>query len=435
MNSTALIVKNVGRVAANNVQVHDEIPAGTQLLEATPPPTQNSTGRVQWNIGTMQPGQEKRIRLKLKPTQPGEMGSVAQVTFAARASMRTKVTKPVLSVFHKSAPKVLIGDRVALDIVVKNDGDGPASNVMIQEELPAQLAFSEGFRELEYPVGTLAPGQSRSIQLVLRAAEIGRFRNTLVAHADGGLHDQHSIDMEVIAPRLQVNADGPARRFLNRQAKHEFQVRNGGTAKATNVELVCRLPSGLQFVSTNNRGKYDQATHAVFWSLAELVQNMTAKVELVTNPIEPGNQNIRFEARADLNQTASVDRPLSVEHLVDVFFDIDDLVDPIEVGSETKYRVRVVNQGTKTASNVMLQVDFPNGIQPVSVNGNIPNEIRGNKIVFSPITSMNPGDEITMTINAKGTAPGDHRVVVNLAADGRQANVAKQETTHVYSDR
>lgn len=430
-----LIVKNIGRVAANNVRVFDEIPAGAQLIEATPQPSRGSAGRIDWNLGTLQPGQEKRIKLKLKPTRPGEMGSVAQVTIAAQASMRTRVTKPEISIFHKSAPKVLIGDRVAFDIVVKNDGDGPANNVMIQEDLPPQLLFSEGYRELEYAIGTLAPGQSKNINLVLKAAEIGPFRNTMVVHADGDLNDQHSIDMEVIAPKLQLSADGPARRFLNRETEHTFSVRNAGTAKATNVELACQLPSGLKFLSTNNQGKYDPSSHAVFWSLAELAEQMTASVELVTSPIEPGSQDLKFEATADLEQTAALTRPLAVQHLVDVFFDIDDVVDPIEVGADTSYKIRVVNQGTKTAANVILQVNFPNGIKPVSVDGNVANEIRGNQIAFSPITSMNPGDEISMTITATGQSAGDHKVVVNLAADGRQANVAKQETTHVYLDR
>ena len=430
-----LIVKNIGRVAANNVRVFDEIPSGTQFLEANPQPNRSSAGRVDWNFGTMQPGQEKRIKLKLKPTRPGEMGSVAQVTFAAQASMRTRVTKPEISIFHKCAPKVLVGDRVAFDIVVKNDGDGPATNVMIQEDLPPQLEFAQGYRELEYAIGSLAPGQSKNINLVLKAAEIGPFRNTMVAHADGGLQDQHSIDMEVIAPKLQITADGPNRRFMNRQTKHVFSVSNVGTAKATNVELVCQLPAGLKYVGTNNQGKYDPSSHAVFWSLAQLAEQVTASVEVETSPIEPGTQNIKFDATADLERTASLTRPLSVQHLVDVFFDIDDVVDPIEVNSETSYKIRVVNQGTKTAANVMLRVNFPPGIKPTSVDSNLPNDIRDNLVAFAPITSMNPGDEISITVNAQGKAPGDHKVIVNLAADGRQADVAKQETTHVYSDQ
>ena len=430
-----LVVKNVGRIVANGVQINDQIPAGAELVRTDPPPTAQNGNQMSWQIGSLNPGQEKRILIQLRPTKPGEIGSVAQVSFAAQASMRTKVTRPVLSIQHTARPKILIGDAVVLDIVVKNDGDGSAKNVVIQEDVPPQLLFEQGFRELEYEIGTLNPGQSKRIQLSLRANQIGKFRNMMVATADGGLQSQHAIDMEVIAPRLAVSSDGPKRRFLKRPATHEFAVQNNGTASATNVELVARLPKGLKFDSANNQAKYDPGRHAVFWSLAELASNLSVSVQLTTTPMEPGDQSIVFETVADLEQRAETKHSMAVEHLVDVFFDIDDVVDPIEIGSETKYRVRVVNQGTKTATNVLLHLDFPNGIQPVSVDGNITPQIRGQQVQFPPITSLNPGDEIGFTVNARGTAPGDHRVAMRLETDGREINVTKQESTRVYLDR
>ena len=429
------VVKNVGRVPANHVRIFDEIPEGAELIQAVPQPSRGSGRQISWDLDTLGPGQEKRIKMQLRPTKPGEIGSVAQFSFSTQASMRTKVTQPRLSIRHSTKPRVLIGDPVVLDIVVKNDGDGPARDVVIQEDLPEGLAFPEGFRELEYAIGTLGPGQSKNIPLELKAAKIGRYRNTLVAFASGGLQTQHALDLEVIAPKLAARGDGPKRRFLKREATHNFSVSNNGTANATNVELVCRLPNGLRFVSANNRGQYDENSHAVYWSLAELNAGMVANVELTTVPTEPGNQDLNFEANADLGQSADAICKLSVEHLVDIFFDIDDLIDHIEVGSFTAYKLRIINQGTKTATNVQLAVDFPRGIQPTAVEGNVSNEIRGQKIAFSPITSMNPGDEIEITIRGKGIAPGDHRVVVNLIADGREVNVSKQESTRVYSDR
>ena len=430
-----LIVKNVGRITANQVEVHDRIPQGTELMQAMPQAEQGSGGQISWKLGALKPGQEKRIDIRLKPTTPGVIGSVAHVTFAAQASMRTRVTKPVLSIRHKTQPKVMIGDSITLDIVVKNEGDGPATNVYVQEDVPQQLAFGEGIRELEYPLGTLAPGQSKSLQLTLKATSVGRLNNTVVAFGDGGLQSQHGVDVEVVAPNLLANTDGPRKRYLRRKATHELTVQNSGTARATNVEMVARLPGGLQFLSANNRGKYDRKTHAIYWSMAELGPGQTARVNLTTLPLEPGDQNIRFETVADLQQSASHEHIMNVEHLTDIFFDLDDVVDPIEVDSQTIYSVRIVNQGTKTETNVQLLVDMPEGIQPISVEGDITSEIRNQEILFAPITSLNPGDEIALRIHAKGIRPGDHRIAINLQSDGREINVTKQESTKVYSDR
>ena len=398
LNATAdfeIIVKNVGRVDANEVRVLDRVPAGTEFVGANPQPTQSPRdGRLQWDLGTLEPGQERRIVLQLKPTQPGEIGSVAQVVFAAQAAMRTRVTKPMLEIRHETGREVLIGDSVVLDVIVENKGDGPANEVVIQENVPQQLAWSGGSRELEYEIGTLMPGQSRRVQLGLRAASVGKLRNVMFASAKGGLKAQHELDMEVIAPDLKAIANGPTRRFLEREVTHKFTIENHGTATATNVDLYARLPSGLRFVSANNRGRYDSTTHTVIWSMPELTAGVSGDVELTTMPVEAGDQPIKFEAEADLNLKTSAIQQLAVEHLIDVFFDIDDITDPIEVGAETGYKIRVVNQGTKTATNVRLQVDFPPGLQPTGVEGNLRNQIQGQKVLFESISSMRPGDEL-----------------------------------------
>jgi uncharacterized repeat protein (TIGR01451 family) len=431
-----IIVKNVGRVTAEDVRVFDQIPEGTEYQTAAPEPASLSRTRdLEWKIGSLRPGQEKRIKLQLKPVRPGEIGSVAHVTFSTQASMRTLVTKPVLEITHQAKQTHLIGDDVMFDVIVKNKGDGAANNVLIQEDVPRQLEYQDGYRELEYEIGTLMPGQSRRVQLSLKAAEIGKTRNVMFASAEGGLKAKHEIDLEIIAPKLVARTNGPTKRFLERGVTHQFEVSNQGTANATNVELVARLPSGLRYVSANNQGRYDASNHSVFWSLAELGRDVEASVELKTMPVEVGNQPIKFETFADLDIRDSAEQPLSVEHLVDVFFDIDDVVDPIEIGSDTRYKVRVVNQGTKTATNVQLQVAFPTGIQPTSVEGSLRHNITGQQIVFEPINSMSPGDEITFVINGSGRSAGDHRVVVNMRTDGRQTPVSKEETTRVYSDR
>ena len=394
---------------------------------------------LNWNLGALRPGQEKKITFQLKPIQPGEMGSVAQVTFATQASMRTLVTKPVLEIVHQTEATHLIGDSVVLDVIVINKGDGPAKNVMIQQKVPEQLEFPDGLpnasRRIEYEVGTLMPGKSQRVKLALKAANIGKIQSIMYASAEGGLRAKHELPIEVIAPKLVTQSSGPKKRFLKRSATHEFRVANQGTAKATNVQLIAKLPNGLRFVQANNQGRYDSESHAVYWSLAELAQNIEAQVELKTMPVDVGNQPIKFESSADLNIKSALEHDLSVEHLVDVFFEIDDVIDPIEIGGDTNYRVRVVNQGTKAATNIRLQIDFPTGLAPTSVNGSVRHAIRGQQVLFEPINSMNPGDELNFMVSGRGQSVGDHRVVVSMQTDGRTSPVSKQESTRVYSDQ
>ena len=432
-----LVVRNVGKTNAENVVVYDQIPAAAQVVSINPQPTTQNGGSVSWNLGSIEPGGQKTINLKLKPTAPGEMGSVAQVTFTAKASAKTKITRPQLKLEHRAAPKTLVGRDVILDISIQNTGDGPAQNVVIQESVPPNLKSSinnKEEKELEYVVGTLRPGQRRNLKLRLRAAQVGHVRNVLVAHADGELRAQHAIEMDIVAPTIGVTAKGPNRRFLGRPANHEFSVRNTGTAPATNVLLVAKLPRGLKFSNANHHGRYNPNSHSVTWSLEQLDPGVMGTVKLTTTPVENGNQTIEFSARSDAEKPKATQTTMLVYQVAELHFTIDDLTDSLEVGTETTYRVRVVNQGSKAARNVRLAVQFPAGIKPIQVDG-VNNPNLGQSISLPTIANLGPRQQRQFQIRARGVAPGDHRITATLASDERQIAVKKEESTHVYSDR
>lgn len=433
--SFELVVKNTGRSAAENVQIFDYVPEGTRFLESVPTPSANESGQLRWDLGRLDPGQQASIRMKLLPERPGSIGSVAHVTFGAQASAKTVCTQPELVISHEAPETILIGQDLILNITVANKGDGAAENVVLQEDVPEGLEFTGGQRELEYPIGILRPGESRNVQLRLRAAKVGQIRNVLVAHGEGKLQANDVVNVRIVAPQLTLTGEGPSRKFLNRPAKHSFTIGNQGTAPATNVQLVARLPRGLRFASANNQGQYDPNNHAVVWRLTQLQAERSGTVELTTVPVATGNQEIQVQAMADLNQSQQLTRALVVEQLSELFFDIDDLQDAIEVGSGTSYRIRVVNQGQIPASNVNVQVEFADAMRPESVEGNLPNRIAGNQVILEPIQALAPGQEISFVVKAKAVAAGEHRTIVSVRSDDREIAISKEESTHVYSDR
>lgn len=430
-----LIVKNTGKATADNVRVHDFVPEGTRLIETMPPATAGVNGQITWELGALAPGQQSSIKMKVLPQRPGNIGSVAHVTFGAVASAQTICTQPKLSIRHEAPATVLLGQNLVMNIFIENTGNGAAENVVLQEDVPDGLEFAGGQKELEYTIGTLGPGQTRRVQLPLRAAKVGQARNVLVVHGAGNLQANDTVDVRVVAPRLSLRTDGPSRKFLKRQATHTLSIANQGSAAATNVQMVARLPRGLQFVSANNAGQYDRNSHAVFWRLPRLDAQKTGSVQLTTIPVAVGQHDINVQAVADLNQRQETKQSLVVQQLSELFFDIDDTADAIETGSSTTYRVRVVNQGQIPASNVQVQVEFPAAIKPVSVQGNVRNQIRGQSVVLDPIPSLQPGQEVSFVVTANALQPGDHRTVVSVRSDDREIAISKEESTHVYSDR
>lgn len=429
-----LRVRNVGQAVARNVVVTDHVPRGTSLSQARPQAEQSADGSLVWNLGDLAPGSDATIEMVLMPEAEGDIGSVAQVTCQALASTRTVCTRPALVIDHIGPQQVLIGETVSLAITLTNTGTGPATGVVIEEDVPNGLTHVAG-RELEYEVGTLKPGETRRMELTLRAAQAGVVENIVQARGDGNLRAEHRSRIEIIAPQLQVDVNGPKRRYLDRQATYEVNLANPGTAVARNVDLTAFLPRGMKFVGADSEGRYDPTQHAVFWSLEELPADKRGTVKLTTVPREPGEHVLRVESHGDRNLTASNEQLVVVEAAPELVFSVVDLSDPIEIGSETAYEIRVVNNGTKAASNVQLAVLFPAELQALGGDGPTRSAGDAQRIVFDPVPRLQPREEVAFKVTGRAIKAGDIRVRVQLASDEEPTPVTKEESTRIYADQ
>lgn len=427
-------VENNGQVDASSVMVRDMVPAGTKLVSTSPQAQQGADGSLVWDLGTLRPQERKTLKLEILPLEEGNIGSVASVVFSAKASAKSIVTRPKLEISQSSAQTVLAGNQLGITITITNPGTGAASGVVLEENVPGNFAHPAG-KELEFEVGTLKPGESRQLDLVLNAVAAGRVQNVLRARADGNLTAEHAVELEVVAPKLQVAMTGPKLRYLERPAKYTVSVSNPGTAPAHEIDVVTYLPKGLKFVEANNAGQYDSTRHAVFWNLQELPPSQTGTVELVALPIEAGDQRLRVEGSASKGLTAEDESTVRVEGLAAIFFEVADVADPIEVGKQTTYEIKVVNQGSKEAKNIQVTAALPQGLRAVAADGEVPGQVQGQQVVFQPIARIDPKQTVRLQVQVQGTMPGDQRIRVQVRTDGIPDPITKEESTTVYTDQ
>lgn len=427
-------VRNVGQVTAHQVAVVDHVPAGARFAEATPQPVQSPDGTLTWKIGTLQPGDEAVITMQVIPEREGEIGSVAQLLFQSQASVRAVCTKPQLVLKHTAPQRVLIGETAMIAIAVTNNGTGIASGVILAENVPPQFTHPAG-NELEYEIGSLRPGETKQITLALKAAKAGTSRNLITAGNETNVSSEDEIQIEVVAPQLEVGLNGPRVRYLERQATYTVSLTNPGTAPANNIELVAFLPRGFKFLSADKNGQYDSQNHAVFWSLEQLPPGVNGEVQLTALPIEVGEQKFRVQSRADLGLQKVFEQAVQVEGLSELQFSVADVADPIEVGSDTVYEIKLTNRGHKPATNVQIAIGFPPELQPVSGDGPSRVTVGGNQISIDPIAQLAPGAQALFKIQARGLRAGDPRIRVQLMSDESPNPVTKEESTRVYADK
>lgn len=428
-----IMVVNSGAVAAHGVEVRDQLPRGMQLVETKPRASRGAGGELVWELGTLKPGDELTVDVQLMPVAQGELGSVATVRFNAEASARTVATKPELAIRTTAPKRVMIGEQATMAIEISNPGTGVATGVVISEPVPSGLQHPAG-SELEYKIGTLKPGETRQIQLSLAAVRPGKVTNVLTVEGDANLRIEDRIDMEIVAPQIDVAMDGPKRRFLEREAVYTVSVTNSGTAPARQVELVAYLPRGLKFVSANNAGQYEPNTQSVHWLLSELPANDAGKVELVTLPVEAGQHKLRFCGKAERVDAVEKEQPVTVEGIAAIMFEVTDLQDPIEKGRESVYEIRVVNQGSKAATNVRITALLPPGLKAVAAEGPTRYTLEANRVHFEGLARLAPKADSTYRVRVQGLQPGDLRTRVQLLTDEMQEPVTKEESTRVYAD-
>ena len=434
-----IIVRNVGAAVAHDVVLRDAIPAGASLITTTPPasPVSASDGTVGdlvWTLGLLGPGNETKVAMEVMPEAEGEIGSVASVTFRADATIRSRATKPALQLDADEPKAVLIGKPINFTIKVTNPGTGVATGVVLEGVLPDGVTHRAG-RELEFDVGQLRPGETRSIDLSLATSGPGVHALKLVARADGRLEVEQAVPLEVTAPMLEIAAEMPARRYLQRPATCRITMANTGTAPAKSVELATQLPPGMKFVRANNAGYYDERTHRVLWSLEELPPGDAGTVELVVMPVSLGPQKFVTAARNPDGLSDQIASTIEVEGLAALSFEVADSEDPIEIDGQTEYIIRVGNQGTKAASGVRLSATLLGEMEPIDAKGPAAHRVENLTVLFEPLARLAPSEEAVFRIRVRGRREGDQRVQVQITSDDHPAPITKEEITRVYADR
>ena len=434
-----ILVRNVGSATAHDVMLRDAVPRGTSLIATTPPATPltdgpEPQGDLVWTLGVLPPGGEVRVLMELMPEEEGEIGSIASVSFRADATLRSRSTKPALEIDCPEPDAVRIGRDMQVTLTVTNPGSGTATGVVLEAFLPDSVSHRAG-SELEFDVGQLRPGESKTIDLVLGTRAPGLQPTRLVARADGGIEAILQVPLEVTAPTLELAIDMPARRFLQRPATCRIAMVNAGTASARAVELAAQLPPGMKFVRANNAGWHDERTHRVLWNLEELPPGETGSVEAVVMPVQAGQQRITAAARSSDGPSAQVAHLCSVEGLAAISFQVMDSEDPIEVDGLTEYVIRISNDGTKAATGVRVAVTLLGDLEPVEATGPGGHRVENLAIEFEPLAKLGPGEEAVYRVRVRGRRAGDQRVQVQLVSEDHPSPITKEEITVVYDDR
>src|SRR5262249_15120968 len=103
-----IVVRNPGSAPAYLTRVEETLPPGLQCLDVDPPARRQGDSLV-WDLGTLDAGLERRIKIQVKPGAKGERTSSARASFAASCPSQPRDTQPQLTLTANGPESVQLG--------------------------------------------------------------------------------------------------------------------------------------------------------------------------------------------------------------------------------------------------------------------------------------------------------------------------------------
>jgi uncharacterized repeat protein (TIGR01451 family) len=222
-------VVNAGNATAENVQLAAMLPPESKYVSSNASGRlEAQQGKVNWMIGTMQPGAERLFELQCSLSAPGEnrmqfvTNADDDLTAAAASSTRVEALADLKLEIRDPQGPIAVGEDTVYEVHIRNRGTKAADTIDLA------VFFSEGLEATAVEGGTheIGPGQVvfRPIE-TLAAGEAAVFR----VRARAGKSGNHIFRAEVVCRSLQTKlAAEEATRFYGDEKPASFDsVREG----------------------------------------------------------------------------------------------------------------------------------------------------------------------------------------------------------------
>jgi uncharacterized repeat protein (TIGR01451 family) len=366
-----ICVENTSPAPAHHVLVRAAVPAGTHVARAEPPPATHD-GEMLWAFGTLPGLCSKEIWLVLVPTGTDDVKFCARVQFEHGQCVCTRVARaappaplapgaPVMPYAEpppgkqpkppekvtpppKGEPRVelkitgpkqqTVNQPTTYTLVLTNSGTGPATKTLITASFPEQLAFVSAtgggqhlLNQVAWLPGTLEPGDSRTVDVVLKATAAGKFCVQAGALAEGGLtaRDEACTDFKGAAAMRLKMVDTKDPIAVGEETSYKIEVLSQGSLPLTNVRVKAIVPDEMALVRaagpTDNRkgARVKEGQEVLFDPYPSLASEAKITYEVFTKGVRPGDARFRVVVTADQLQAGG---PVREEESTMIFQDV-----------------------------------------------------------------------------------------------------------------
>jgi uncharacterized repeat protein (TIGR01451 family) len=240
------------------------------------------------------------------------------------------------------------------------------------------------------------------------------------------------VKLDIRQPKLTLAIGGPAKCMVRGEPTFNLEVANPGTSATEPIQVAIAFPEGLDFVSAGDDGAFDAAARTVTWNLGSAGAGMKRTLCVKAKSTLAGAMAVRAVAQAGPKLNARAEAIIHADGVPALLFEVADVEDPVEMGKEALYEIKLANTGTMPCTNIRITATLSEGLVPTQVASTVPHQLVGQTMVFEPVAKLPVKGELLLRVKAKGTVPGDHRFKVQLSCDQFKQPVVKEESTSFF---
>jgi uncharacterized repeat protein (TIGR01451 family) len=424
-----MTVKNVSHMTLEGVILRDECASSMTLIRANPAPVSQQPPFV-WTLGSMEPDESRTVLVTGKLNSGEPFTSCASASYNQALCLTAKVVKPELRVVLSAPPEATPCDTIPVRLAVTNVGSGAATDVRVAYPLPEGWKTADGKSVAEFTIDRLAANEMREFTVSAQAGKPGTFSSRAIAKGFPALAaESQPAPTAVRQAVLALAAEGPETVYAGRPAVLKFAVTNSGTAPALETTIEAPIPTGTEFVSATDNGRF--AAGKVVWTLGSVPAGASRTVTMTLGSGSTGTFDASALVSATCAATARDMVSFAVRGIPAILLEVTDLDDPIEIGSATEYEIVVTNQGSAPATNVKVVAMLEESQRFLSATG-ARTRVAGNVVTFEDIATIPPKGKVTLVLSVTCVAEGDSRFKVSMTADNLGRPVEETESTRIY---
>lgn len=421
-----LIAQNTGTIPLNGAIIRMDIPKGvayevdeTLKAQLESETLEDGSVAIVWQVSELAPGQLKKLPMKLIAAEARNFAIAMEWTVMPQnGEMLVNVQKPDLQIGLEGPAEVSYGMPQIYRLKISNPGTAAAENVVLN-------LSAEPYGSNSSPLGTIAPGSNRIVEVELTFQQKGKLK--IKAEAVGeNLKAASEVDVLVHQALLEAVVSGVENEYVGATVDYKLELNNRGDTLSENVIAQVELPEGVKLTQLPNGSRL--SGRILLWEINSLNAGQSLTLAWQAELQTPGEKLFQSTIRGSAGGSTVTQAKTIVEAVADLKLTLSDPPSPSPVGEEVVYELEIVNRGKQSANKVKVLAQFSEGIEPSGAVGAEHKLVPG-QVLFEPIPSIPAGETVKLQVRALASEAGVHRFRIEVQTDDEEIHHVLEEST------